>query len=68
MALFNTMGIIKPPFLTADTSGGLDLGPLEYYYKKKEAADADLAKKLTAKPELPEFKADALPGQKMFLN
>lgn len=65
MALFNTMGESSSPlFLTADTSGGLDLGPLEYYYKKKEAADADLAKKLTTKPELPEFKADALPGQK----
>jgi hypothetical protein len=65
MALFDTMGESSSPlFLTADTAGGLDLGPLEYYYKKKEAADADLAKKLTAKPDLPEFKADALPGQK----
>lgn len=68
MALFNNMGESSSPlFLTGDTALGLDIAPLQYYYKKKEEADADLAKKLTAKPELPEFKADALPGQKEVL-
>ena len=67
MALISSMGNSSSPlFLQSGESLGLNIAPLEYYYKKKEAADEDLAKKLSAKPKLNEFdeKLNALAGQK----
>tara|TARA_R110000868_G_scaffold222728_7_gene474583 strand:+ start:811 stop:2748 length:1938 start_codon:yes stop_codon:yes gene_type:complete len=71
MALISTMGAPSSPlFLTGDTAIGVDLSGLDYYYKKKEAADEKLADKLKKQaPEIKEFdqKIDALPGQKLHL-
>jgi hypothetical protein len=67
MALISSMGNSSSPlFLQSGESLGLNIAPLEYYYKKKEAADEDLAKKLAQKPKLNEFdeKLNALAGQK----
>ena len=67
MALISSMGNSSSPlFLQSGESLGLNIAPLEYYYKKKEAADEDLAKKLAQKPKLNEFdeKLAALAGQK----